>query len=155
MFAVIENSSRNLPHPRDEATRSRLSRQRRRDTGPEMAIRRALWAKGLRYRVDYAPLADKRRKADVVFPKARVAVFVDGCFWHRCPVHATMPKTNEAWWAGKLAGNVARDRETDARLEAGGWTVVRVWEHEDADDAAERIAAAVSLAKLEQPGPGC
>ena len=120
-----------------------------------MAIRRALWAKGLRYRVDYAPLADKRRKADVVFPKARVAVFVDGCFWHRCPVHATMPKTNEAWWAGKLAGNVERDRETDARLEAGGWTVVRVWEHEDADDAAERIAAAVSLAKLEQPGPGC
>lgn len=123
-----------------------MSRQRRSDTKPELALRRAVWARGLRYRVDYAPLTDKRRKADLVFTRARVAVFVDGCFWHRCPEHATAPKSNATWWREKLEANVARDRDTDAQLDAAGWTVVRVWEHEDSEAAAERVVATVGLA---------
>lgn len=120
-----------------------MTRQGRRDTLPELALRRALYARGLRYRVDVAPLPGLRRRADVVFSAARVAVFVDGCFWHSCPLHGTSPKANAAWWAVKLVDNVRRDRDTDARLVEQGWVVIRVWEHEASEDAAERIAAAV------------
>ncbi|MET0197261.1 MAG: very short patch repair endonuclease, partial [Rhodococcus fascians] len=120
----------------DAATSARLSKQRRRDTKPEVALRRELHRLGLRYFVDRAPLKGMRRRADVVFPRRKVAVYVDGCFWHSCPVHATKPRNNAQWWADKLAANVARDRDTDARLEAEGWTVVRVWEHEPVTDAA-------------------
>ncbi len=127
----------------DAATSARLSRQRRRDTEPELALRRMLHAAGLRYRVDRAPLPGMRRRADVVFSRARVAVYVDGCFWHRCPEHATHPRNNAQWWADKLAANVARDRDTDRRLTEAGWTVVRIWEHEDPAGAAEKVAAAV------------
>ncbi|MBT1191339.1 very short patch repair endonuclease [Rhodococcoides kroppenstedtii] len=127
----------------DAATSTRLSRQRRRDTKPELALRRLLHAAGLRYRVDRAPLPGLRRRADVVFTRARVAVYVDGCFWHSCPVHATHPRNNAQWWADKLAGNVARDRDTDRRLEEAGWTVVRIWEHEDPAAAAEKVVRAV------------
>jgi DNA mismatch endonuclease, patch repair protein len=94
----------------------------------------------MRYRVDVAPLRDlPRRRADVVFTRLRVAIFVDGCFWHCCPQHATSPKANSEWWRTKLEGNVARDRDTDARLEEHGWIVIRVWEHEPAAEAADRI----------------
>ena len=84
-----------------------------------------------------------RRRADLVFPRSRLAVYVDGCFWHSCPQHATFPKNNAQWWAEKLAGNVARDRDTDEKLIAAGWTVVRVWEHEAATAAADRVEAAL------------
>jgi DNA mismatch endonuclease (patch repair protein) len=84
-----------------------------------------------------------RRRADMVFTKARVAVYVDGCFWHRCPIHGTAPKANRDWWAKKLDANVRRDRDTDRQLEAEGWRVVRVWEHEAMKDAADRIEAVV------------
>ncbi|MFC7958609.1 very short patch repair endonuclease [Rhodococcoides kroppenstedtii] len=127
----------------DAATSARLSKQRRRDTKPELALRRLLHAAGLRYRVDRAPLPGLRRRADVVFTRARVAVYVDGCFWHSCPVHATHPRNNAQWWADKLAANVARDRDTDRRLEEAGWTVVRIWEHEDPAVAAEKVLRAV------------
>lgn len=127
----------------DAATSARMSRQRRAHTAPELALRRELHRRGLRYFVDRAPLRGQRRRADVVFPRRRVAVYVDGCFWHRCPQHATAPKNNAEWWAAKLAGNVARDRATDAQLEAAGWQVVRVWEHEDPAAAADRVQAAV------------
>ena len=120
-----------------------MERQARRDTKPELAVRRAVWRRGLRYRVDISPLPTMRRRADLVFTRARVAVFVDGCFWHSCPDHATTPKANRAWWLEKLAANVSRDRDTDERLEAAGWAVVRVWEHEDPELAAERVALAV------------
>lgn len=120
-----------------------MERQARRDTKPELAVRRAVWGRGLRYRVDISPLPKIRRRADLVFTRARVAVFVDGCFWHSCPDHATTPKANRAWWLEKLAANVSRDRDTDERLEAAGWAVVRVWEHEDPELAAERVALAV------------
>lgn len=84
-----------------------------------------------------------RRRADLVFPRRRVAVYVDGCFWHSCPQHATHPKNNAQWWAEKLAANVARDRDTDERLETDGWSVVRVWEHEPAGSAADKVQTAL------------
>lgn len=120
-----------------------MQRQTRRDTAPELALRRAVWRRGLRYRVDVAPLKGTRRRADMVFRSARVAVYVDGCFWHRCPEHATSPRANSEWWADKLAANVRRDRDTDARLTEAGWLVIRVWEHEDMTEAAARIEEAV------------
>ncbi len=128
----------------DAATSARMSRQRRTGTDPELALRRELHRRGLRYFVDRAPIRGQRRRADLVFPRRRVAVYVDGCFWHRCPQHATDPKNNAEWWAAKLAGNVARDRATDAALIAAGWRVVRVWEHEDPVRAADRVQAELS-----------
>ncbi|NLU63936.1 very short patch repair endonuclease [Rhodococcus sp. HNM0563] len=125
--------------PTDARTRARMSRQRRRDTAPEIALRRELHRRGLRFFVDRSPIAGMRRRADLVFPRRHVAVYVDGCFWHRCPLHATAPKNNAEWWDAKLAANVRRDRDTDARLTDAGWTVVRVWEHEDATTAADRV----------------
>ncbi|MGC0366383.1 DNA mismatch endonuclease (patch repair protein) [Rhodococcus sp. 27YEA15] len=128
----------------DRHTSARMSAQRRRDTKPEIALRRELHRRGLRYFVDRAPVKGIRRRADLVFPRRKVAVFVDGCFWHSCPQHATFPKNNAQWWADKLAANVARDRDTDARLSDQGWSVIRVWEHEDPLVAAQRVQTAVS-----------
>lgn len=93
--------------------------------------------------MDRAPLPKMRRRADLVFPRARVAVYVDGCFWHRCPLHATAPKNNAEWWDAKLAGNVARDRDTDACLADAGWRVLRFWEHEDPLAAADVVEDAL------------
>jgi len=117
--------------------------QRERDTGIERAIRSLLHARGLRFRLHRRLLKGSRREVDVVFPGAKVAVFVDGCFWHGCPEHGTCPRNNAEFWRSKIEGNVRRDRDTDARLKADGWTVVRVWEHESPADAAARIADAV------------
>jgi len=129
----------------DAATSARMARVRNRDTAAELAVRRELHRRGRRYFVQRAILPGRRRP-DIVFPRAKVAVFVDGCFWHSCPRHATRPKTNGTWWAEKLARNVARDRQTDADLEAAGWRVVRVWEHEPATSAADVIEAALGNA---------
>ncbi len=109
----------------------RMSRARRRDTDPEMLIRREAHQRGMRYRVD-APLPGMpRRRADMIFPRRKVAVFIDGCFWHSCPLHRSIPRANNEWWVAKLQRNVDRDRETDAHLQKLGWTVLRFWEHED------------------------
>lgn len=117
----------------------RMSRQARRDTAPELLLRRALHAMGLRFRVD-APLPGiPRRRADVLLTRARLAAFVDGCFWHACPLHGTAPVTNAEWWREKLARNVARDRDTDERLIGQGWLVLRFWEHEDMTVAASTV----------------
>ncbi|MFC7360956.1 very short patch repair endonuclease [Nocardioides astragali] len=122
----------------------RMQRQKRVGTKPELALRRLLHARGLRYRVDAAlPIKGVRRRADILFTKRRVAVFVDGCYWHACPTHGTEPKSNGAWWAEKLEANVLRDRDTDRRLAELGWEVVRIWEHEDPEQAAKRVEAAV------------
>ena len=121
-----------------------MSRQRSRNTEVEMALRRALHASGLRYRVHRRPVKGVRREADVVFGPTRVAVFVDGCFWHGCPEHATWPKNNAEFWRRKIEGNRARDLDTDARLAEAGWVAVRVWEHEDPAEAAARIAVIVA-----------
>ncbi|MEU8619262.1 very short patch repair endonuclease [Streptomyces sp. NPDC048623] len=125
-------------------TSSRMSGQRSRDTGVEKALRSALHRAGLRYRVHRRPLKGVRREADIVFGPAKVAVFVDGCFWHGCPEHATWPKRNAQFWREKIEKNRARDANTDARLVDAGWLPVRVWEHESADEAAERVAAVVA-----------
>lgn len=131
------------PAPSSAVVRRRMQQQRRRDTRPEMALRRALHAAGLRYRVERPVIPGMRRRADIVFGPAKVAVFVDGCFWHVCPQHATAPKSNADWWRRKLEGNRERDRDTDRLLLAQGWLPVRVWEHEDMAEAAVRVAEAV------------
>jgi DNA mismatch endonuclease (patch repair protein) len=118
-----------------------MSVQARRDTAPEMALRRLLFARGYRYRVAYPVPGMRRRTIDIAFTRTRLAVFVDGCFWHGCPQHGTAPKANSQWWAGKILGNRRRDEETTAALHALGWTVVRVWEHETAAAAAARVEA--------------
>ena len=107
-----------------------MARTGRRDTKPEIEIRRLLYARGLRYRVDQPVLEGVRRRADLVFRTARVAVFIDGCFWHGCPEHATWPKHNAEFWREKIEANRQRDRDTDRRLIEEGWRVVRVWEHQ-------------------------
>lgn len=127
-----------------------MQAMRRRDTVQEVAVRRSLFARGLRYRVDARPLPNLRRRADVVFRAAKVAVYVHGCFWHRCPEHGTLPKSSAEWWLEKLEANRRRDLDTRERLEEAGWTVVEVWEHEDAETAAERIARLVA-ARVVQP----
>jgi len=102
-----------------------MSKIRSRDTKPEVLLRRALWARGLRYRVCYGP-----ERIDIAFPSRKLAVFVDGCFWHGCPEHSHLPKSNEAYWLPKLKRNIERDRAKEARLRAEGWEVIRVWEHD-------------------------
>ena len=116
---------------------------RSRDTKPELALRSAVHAAGLRYRVAVRPVPNLRRTADLVFRSARVAVFVDGCFWHGCPTHHTKASANADYWAQKVEKNMQRDRDTDERLAAAGWLPVRVWEHEDPVEAGQRIAQVV------------
>lgn len=130
------------PIASSEHVRRRMERQSRRDTKPELALRRAVWRLGLRYRVDIAPIPGRRR-ADLVFTRAKVAVYVDGCFWHSCPTHATIPKANREWWIAKLEANVRRDRDTDQRLANAGWSLVRVWEHESVAKSARRVESVV------------
>lgn len=123
---------------------------RKRDTAAEVAVRRLLHRQGLRYRIDREVVAGTRRRADILFVTAKVAVFVDGCFWHSCPKHRTRPKANAAWWAAKLAQNRRRDAETNRRLLKAGWRVERIWEHETPSAAADRI---VKIVRYRQSGP--
>lgn len=120
-----------------------MARTGRRDTRPELALRRELHRRGLRFRVDQPVLADRRRRVDIVFRPAKVAVLVDGCFWHGCPEHATWPEANDAYWRDKIETNRRRDRDTDEQLRRAGWEPVRVWEHEPVEQAADRVAAIV------------
>lgn len=122
---------------------------RKRDTRPEIELRSALHRAGLRFRKDFAVRPDEGRviRVDVAFPRAHVAVFVDGCFWHRCPEHGNEPRSNSTYWGPKLARNVERDRGVDARLAAAGWRVVRVWEH-SVGDLGARMAATTQIADL-------
>ncbi len=115
-----------------------------RDTKPELTLRRAVHALGLRYYVNRRPIKSVRRTADLVFPRIRLAVFVDGCFWHGCPQHHTVAKTNATFWASKVTDNRRRDLDTNARLAAEGWTVLRVWEHEPSEEAALRVVDMVA-----------
>ena len=130
---------------------SRMSRQARKDTAPELALRKELHRRGCRFRKEWAVPGLPRRRIDIAFTRRRVAVFVDGCFWHACPVHATAPLANGAWWSAKLSKNVARDRDTDDHLRRLGWTVVRVWEHETLGQAADRIVSVLVAAGHTRP----
>jgi DNA mismatch endonuclease, patch repair protein len=120
-----------------------MSAQLSQNTQIEVRLRSLLHARGLRYRVHRRPLSGLNRVADVVFTRAKVAVFVDGCFWHGCPAHGTWPKRNAEFWREKIERNVKRDRETDASLVEAGWSPVRVWEHDDVEDAVDRIVALI------------
>lgn len=124
-----------------------MSATGQRDTPPELKIRRRLFARGLRYRVDYPVLDKPRRRGDIVFPRIKVAIFVDGCFWHGCPIHGSWPKANADFWRKKIETNKARDADTDRRLLENGWSVIRVWEHESPDDVVERIVRVVKERK--------
>lgn len=120
-----------------------MSRTGRRDTAPEVALRAELHRRGLRFRIDLPVIPGLRRRPDIVFTRARVAVFVDGCFWHGCPDHGTWPKNNAAFWREKIETNRQRDGDTDARFRAAGWMAERVWEHENPSLAADRVEARV------------
>ena len=120
----------------------------RRDTAPEIAVRKALHTRGMRFRKDLPIRVPERLvRPDIVFTRARVAVFIDGCFWHCCPVHGNIPRANTDYWQPKLARNVARDRAVDSALTAAGWVVVRAWEHEPSEVVADRVEASVRAAR--------
>ncbi|WP_406285160.1 very short patch repair endonuclease [Embleya sp. NBC_00896] len=125
------------------AVRDSMRGNRGKDTKPEKRLRSLLHKHGLRYRVDAAPLIGLRRRADVVFTRAKVAVFMDGCFWHACPEHYRPSTKNAERWKQKIEGNRLRDTETVCLLEAAGWTVIRAWEHEDPARVARRVIVAV------------
>jgi DNA mismatch endonuclease (patch repair protein) len=119
---------------------------RRSNTGPELAVRSILHARGLRYRVDLPIRVEGTRpiRPDIVFPRTRVAVFIDGCFWHGCPEHGTTPSSNAEYWLPKLAENKRRDIRNTVALEAAGWRVLRAWTHESPDAIANRVQEAVA-----------
>lgn len=130
-----------IPWATSSAVRSAMQGNRSRDTRPELRIRRAAHRSGPRYFVDRQPLVGLRRRADMVFPTARIAVFVDGCYWHGCPSHYSLPRTNPSYWSAKVARNVARDTDTNLRLSEAGWEVLRFWEHEDPDEVVAQLEA--------------
>jgi DNA mismatch endonuclease (patch repair protein) len=119
---------------------------RSRDTKPELAVRRLLHARGFRYRVNTRPIPALPRTADIVFTRAKVAIFIDGCYWHGCPLHYRAPASNIDYWAAKVARNLERDRATSETLRLAGWTVLRFWAHEDPVLVAQEVAEAL-------PGP--
>jgi DNA mismatch endonuclease, patch repair protein len=130
------------PQATNDGVSIRMRGNRRRDTKPEVAVRSALHRRGLRFRVDHpVQLPGRVVRADIVFPRKRLAVFIDGCFWHQCPIHATLPQTNTDYWLPKLERNVKRDRLIDELLGGIGWSVLRAWEHEAPAQVAGRIAA--------------
>lgn len=121
-----------------------MQKQRERDTTPELEVRRALHGLGLRYRLHQRLIAGSRREVDIVFRSARIAVFIDGCFWHGCPEHGTSPRNNAGFWRVKLETNLTRDRDTTSRLEQAGWLVLRFWEHTPPQQVAAEVARAVA-----------
>ena len=132
-----------------EASR-RMAKVRQKGTGAEVVLRSELYRRGLRYRVDFEVLKKPRRVADIAFPGRRIAVFVDGCFWHGCPEHATWPKQNAEFWRQKIEANRLRDADTNSRLLDAGWTVLRFWEHQSPIEAAEAIAQTVAMANAKR-----
>jgi DNA mismatch endonuclease, patch repair protein len=145
------SSRSGVPAASSSAALARMTATRQRDTAAELELRSELRRLGLRYRLHRAIVPGVRRRPDVVFGPARVAVFVDGCFWHGCPEHGTMAKTNREFWQAKIDANRSRDADTDRRLIEAGWRVVRVWEHEDAGDAALRISEVLRQVKRTRP----
>lgn len=124
-------------------TSKRMAATAGRNNRRERALRSELHRRGLRFRLHQCLLTNSRRSVDIVFSGARAAILLDGCFWHGCPAHGTWPKNNAAWWRDKIEANITRDRDTDRRLTEAGWYVLRVWEHEPIEIAADRIEALV------------
>ncbi|WP_258174939.1 very short patch repair endonuclease [Nesterenkonia sandarakina] len=137
-----------------ENARLTMRANKGRDTKPELLIRRALHARGWRFRVNYRPLAsDRRRSVDIAFTRRKVVVLIDGCYWHGCPRHFIMPKTNQDYWSKKISGNRARDVETSRLLGDEGWTVLRYWEHESIEDVLLDIESALRTAPTRNHPP--
>lgn len=151
------SGGRPLPAPCSESVSRRMSRVRTTGTGPELRLRAVLYALGHRYRLNHRPVVGLRCYPDLVFIRPKVAVFVDGCFWHGCPDHPSWPKSNAAWWRGKIARNRSRDVNLTSRLTQAGWLVIRLWEHQAADEAASIVQTAlrertVRWSETEMPG---
>src|SRR6202046_5423189 len=142
------------PHPSSPGRSANMRANRRTDTKPELALRRALHKLGYRFRKDHRlDLGGGRRvRPDIAFTARRVAVFVDGCFWHACPQHGSKPRANDWYWTPKLARNVERDRAADETLAAAGWHVVRIWEHESLEQALAAVIAVVGARAPLTPG---
>lgn len=138
------------PSSRSLAVRNVMRANRGVDTAPELAIRRLLHQSGYRYTVNKRPEKDINRRADIIFRSAKVAVFVHGCFWHGCPKHYVLPKSNKKYWSAKVKRNKERDSETRSLLQTRGWRVIVVWEHEDEKKSANLIAQQLLKAKLKQ-----
>jgi DNA mismatch endonuclease (patch repair protein) len=136
------------PHPSSQGRSANMKANRRTDTKPELALRHALHRLGYRYRKDYRLDLDggRRVRPDIVFTARKLAVFVDGCFWHACPEHGSKPKNNEWYWSPKLVRNVERDQLNDTSLKLAGWTVVRLWEHVPVDEAVAAVVGALTAA---------
>lgn len=135
------------PTPTTAAATAVMRGNKKAGTRPEIAVRRAFRAAGLRFRVNHPiRLDDAKIRPDIVFPAAKIAVFVDGCFWHGCKKHGTMPKSNKSYWAAKIGRNVARDRKNDVLLKEAGWRVIRIWEHSETSVALRRIMKGLNTA---------
>lgn len=139
------------PPASSDAAGHRMRSTPKEGTRAELAIRRRLWSRGQRFRVQFRVPGLPRRRIDIAFPRVRLAVFVDGCFWHRCPEHYSMPRANKIWWQDKLERNVIRDAETTEHLKMLGWSVVRIWEHETPELAVDRIEAELSARAAQAP----
>jgi DNA mismatch endonuclease (patch repair protein) len=134
------------PHPTTEAASRVMRGNRKRDTRPEVLLRSELHRRGLRFRKDYLIReAGLRVRADIAFPRRRIAVFLDGCFWHGCPKHGNVPRANSRYWSVKLARNHERDGMVNSQLRAAGWCVIRVWEHTDPAEAAAHVQEALEV----------
>ena len=132
------------PLPASPGRSANMKANRRTNTKPELALRSALYARGYRYRKDFRlDLPARKVRPDIAFTSRKVAVFVDGCFWHACPEHGSKPRNNEWYWSPKLLKNRERDRATDEALTKAGWTVVRLWEHVPVAEAVAAVIAAV------------
>lgn len=136
--------------PSSPESSRRMAKVRQKGTDAEIALRRELYGRSLRYRVDYTVLKKPRRVADVAFPGLNIAIFIDGCFWHGCPQHATWPKQNARFWQQKIEANRLRDIDTNSRLKDIGWTVLRFWEHESPINAADAIVQTVAMVKAKR-----
>lgn len=134
---------------------SRMAKVRQKGTDAELALRREIYRIGLRYRVDYEVLKKPRRIADIAFPGRKIAIFVDGCFWHGCPEHATWPKRNAEFWRQKIEANRRRDADTNERLRSLGWTVLRFWSHESPAEAAKTVARVAAMADAKHHASSC
>jgi DNA mismatch endonuclease (patch repair protein) len=140
------------PHPTTRAVTAVMRGNRRRDTKPEVRLRSALHARGLRFRKDHPiEVPGLRVRVDIAFPRQRVAVFTDGCFWHVCPDHGTQPSSNGGYWAPKLRRNQERDLRVNDGLVAAGWTVLRAWEHQPIDEVASEVESVISAARALSP----
>ena len=145
--------SETLAQDVDPAVSRRMANTRGRDNPAERALRSALHKKGFRFRVHYKAIEGVRRTIDVAFPSLRLAIFIDGCFWHGCPIHGTWPKKNATFWREKIEANRKRDRDTDGKLKANGWAVIRIWEHEDAEVVTRRIAHSLNARASKERRP--